>query len=60
MKAKRDKAKRHASAVEPVASATECTGLMPALARDDAQEDAEAALCGIHSARGARGSLPDE
>ena len=34
-----------------VASATECTGLMPALPEDESQDEAEAALYGIHSAQ---------
>jgi hypothetical protein len=33
-----------------VASATECTGLMPALPEDEAQDAAEAALYDIHEA----------
>ena len=33
-----------------VASATECTGLMPALPEDEAQDAAEAELYGIHDA----------
>lgn len=33
-----------------VASATECTGLMPALPEDADQDAAEAALYGIHEA----------
>lgn len=39
-----------------VASATECTGLMPALPRDEAQDEAEAALYGIHAAKDGRQS----
>lgn len=38
-----------------VASATECTGLMPALPRDDAAEANSAALCAVQAAKGARG-----
>ena len=41
---------------ETVASATECTGLMPALPRDEAQDEAEAALYGIHAAKDGRQS----
>ena len=37
---------------EDVASATECTGLMPALPRSDAEDEAEASLYGIHSGKG--------
>lgn len=40
-----------------VASATECTGLMPALPPDDAADEAAAALCAIHSGKGAREKL---
>lgn len=42
-------------AAEQVASATECTGLMPALPEDDAQDVNSAALYAIHAAKGARG-----
>ena len=35
-----------------VASATECTGLMPTLPRDEAQDASSAALYAIHRARG--------
>ena len=51
------KAKKLPDAVretEEVASATECTGLMPALPRDDAEDESAAALYAIHSAKGAR------
>ena len=41
-------------APEDVASATECTGLMPALPESDAGDVARAALYGIHAARRAR------
>lgn len=41
-------------APETVASATECTGLMPALPRSDAGDAARASLYGIHAAKGAR------
>ena len=37
-----------------VASATECTGLMPALPPDDAAQVESAALCGIHDAKRSR------
>ena len=40
---------------ENVASAAECTGLMPALPPDDAANANLAALYGIHRAKGARG-----
>lgn len=39
---------------QSVASSTECTGLMPALPEDDAQDEAEAALYGIHDGSGSR------
>ncbi len=39
---------------ENVASATECTGLMPALPPDDAAQAESAALCGIHDAKRSR------
>ena len=42
---------------ENVASLTECTGLMPALPRDEEEDESSAALYQIHSARGARGKL---
>ena len=37
-----------------VASATECTGLMPALNADDAADANSDALLGIHDAKGSR------
>ena len=40
-----------AGEAQVVASSTECTGLMPALRADEAQDEAEAALYGIHSAK---------
>jgi len=40
-----------AEETQVVASGTECTGLMPALPQDEAQDEAEAALYGIHSAK---------
>lgn len=52
---KPDDAKQSAfEGAEDVASATECTGLMPALPRDDASEAECAALYAIHRAKGAR------
>jgi len=39
---------------QSVASSTECTGLMPALPENDAQDEAEAALYGIHDGNGSR------
>ena len=36
---------------ENVASATECTGLMPALPRGEAEDEVEARLYAIHSAK---------
>lgn len=56
MKAKRYRAKGAASETERVASATECTGLMPALPEDEAGDEAEAALYGVHPAKGVRES----
>lgn len=38
-------------ALENAASATECTGLMPALETDHAANEASAALQGVHSAK---------
>jgi hypothetical protein len=40
--------------MEVVASATECTGLMPALPMNDEADAASAALCAIHAAKGNR------
>ena len=40
-----------AGEAQVIASTTECTGLMPALPADEAQDEAEAALYGIHSAK---------
>lgn len=40
-----------AGETQVVASATECTGLMPALPEDEAQDEAEAALYGIPGAQ---------
>ncbi len=40
--------------VEEVASATECTGLMPALPVNDEADAASAALYVIHAAKGSR------
>ena len=45
------------SGAETVASSTECTGLMPALPRDEEADAASAALYAIHDAKGARGKL---
>ncbi len=42
---------------EDVASATECTGLMPALPVDEASDVSSASLYGIHDGKGARGKL---
>ena len=39
---------------QEVASFTECTGLMPALPRDEAEDESSAALYDIHSAKGAK------
>ena len=38
-------------ALENAASATECTGLMPALETDHAANEASASLQGIHTAK---------
>ena len=51
MKAKRRRVNDTTGEVPVVASATECTGLMPALPDDEAQDAAEAALYGIHAAK---------
>ena len=50
MKSDQRRAKGAAEATQTVASATECTGLMPALPEDEAQDAAEAELYGIHDA----------
>ncbi len=39
---------------EDVASATECTGLIPALPRDDAEANEAASLYAVHGAKGSR------
>ena len=52
MKARRRRAQGSAEETQTVASATECTGLMPALP-DKAQDATEAALYGIHAAKSA-------
>ena len=53
MKAKRRRANDATGEMPIVASATECTGLMPALPEGEAQDAAEAALYGIHAAKNA-------
>ena len=53
MKAKRRRVNDAVSEEPAVASATECTGLMPALPDDAAQDAAEAALYGIYAAKDA-------
>lgn len=50
-----DRADRPLEGVETVASATECTGLMPALPADDASGVNSASLYAIHDAKGMRG-----
>jgi len=40
---------------EYVASATECTGLMPALLQDEAQDESCAEMYSIHKGKGGRG-----
>ena len=52
MRAKRRRVNDTTGEVPVVASATECTGLMPALP-DKAQDATEAALYGIHAAKSA-------
>ena len=52
MRAKRRRANDTTGEVPVVASATECTGLMPALP-EKAQDATEAALYGIHAAKSA-------
>ncbi len=51
MKARRRRVDDAVGGGQVVASATECTGLMPALPDDAAQDAAEAALYGIHAAK---------
>lgn len=53
MKAKRRRENDAANKEPVVASATECTGLMPALPDSEAQDATEAALYGIHAAKDA-------
>jgi hypothetical protein len=50
MKAKRRRVKDATGEMPVVASATECTGLMPALPDNGVQDAAEAALYDIHEA----------
>ena len=54
MKRKRRESGGYAPDTQAVASSTECTGLMPALPRDEAEDESSAALYDIHSATGAR------
>lgn len=49
------KAAGDGTAPETVASATECTGLMPALPENHSQDAASAALYGVHAAKATRG-----
>ena len=51
MKARRRRASGVAEESQTVASATECTGLMPALPENAQQDEVEAALFDIHAAR---------
>ena len=51
MKARRRRAQGSAEETQTVASATECTGLMPALPENEAQDEAEASLYGVHAAK---------
>ena len=53
MKARRRRVNDAVKEGSVVASATECTGLMPTLPDDAAQDAAEAALYGIHAAKDA-------
>jgi len=53
MKEKQRRANDVTSEGQVVASATECTGLMPALPDNGVQDAAEAALYGIHAAKDA-------
>ena len=53
MKAKRRRASDAADEGQVVASAAECTGLMPALPESGTQDATEAALYGIHAAKDA-------
>jgi len=53
MKAKRRRVNDAANDGQIVASATECTGLMPALPDSGSQDETEAALYGIHAAKDA-------
>ena len=50
MKHRRKREAAVAAEAMTVASATECTGLMPALPQDAAQDAAEAALFDVHEA----------
>ena len=54
MKRKRSRKAEAAPETQEVASFTECTGLMPALPRDEAEDESSAALYDIHSAEGAK------
>ncbi len=54
METKRQRAAEARPDAECVASATECTGLMPALPQDEAADEACAALCDIHAAKDGR------
>lgn len=53
MKAKQRRVNDVSDEGQVVASATECTGLMPALPDNEAQDAVEAALYGIHAAKDA-------
>lgn len=53
MKARRRRGNDESETMQNVASATECTGLMPSLPRDEAQDRSEAALYGIQPAKDA-------
>jgi hypothetical protein len=57
METKRQRAAEARPDAECVASATECTGLMPALSVDEASDVSSASLYGIHDGKGARGKL---
>ena len=55
MKRKHSREADEAPETPEVASYTECTGLMPALPQDEAEDESCAALYDIHSAQGAKG-----
>ncbi len=52
MERERRKGEAYVPDSQIAASSTECTGLMPALPRNEAEDQSSAALYGIHSAEG--------